>query len=86
MRGSLGMDGAPKPKKFCAQIKNVFPGKSQSMANASTDKRPSLNIFSRFYSAVASKLKKSTYLFTDFTWHYNPKSPPKTISPEIHRY
>ena len=26
---------------------------------------------------MASKLKKSTYLLTDFTWRYTPKSPPK---------
>ena len=67
-----------KPKKFWSQIKNVFPGKSQSMANVSTDKRPSLNVLSRFYSTMASKLKKSTYLPTDFTWCYTEKSPPKT--------
>ena len=30
--------------------------------NVSTDKRPSLNILSRFYSTMASQLKKSTYL------------------------
>ena len=45
-----------KPKKIGSQIKNVFPGKSQS-----TDKRPSLNILSRFYSTMASTLKKITY-------------------------
>ena len=67
-----------KPKKFWSQIKNVFPGKSQSMANVSTDKRPSLNVLSRFYSTMASKLKKSTYLPADFTWCYIEKSPPKT--------
>ena len=27
---------------------------------------------------MASKLKKSTYLLTDFTGRYTPKSPPKT--------
>ena len=32
------------------------------MANVSTDKRPSLNILSRFYNTMAAKLKKSTYL------------------------
>ena len=53
-------DNINKPKKFWSQIKSVFPGKSQSMANVSTDKRPSLNILSRFYNTVASKLKKST--------------------------
>ena len=58
-----------KPKKIGSQIKNVFPGKSQS-----TDKWPSLNILSRFYSTMASKLKK----VTDFTWHYTAKSPPIT--------
>ena len=71
-------DNINKPKKFWSQIKNVFPGKSQSMANVSTDKHPSLNILSRFYSTMASKLKKSTYLLTDFTWRYTAKSPPKT--------
>ena len=55
-------DKINKPKKFWSQIKKIFPGKSQSMANVSTDKRPSLNILSRFYSTVALKLKKSTYL------------------------
>ena len=48
------------------------------MANVSTDKRPSLNILSRFYNTMASKLKKSTLLLTDFTWHYTAKSPPET--------
>ena len=48
------------------------------MANVSTDKHPSLNVVSRFYSTMASKLKKSTYLLTDFTWCYTEKSPPKT--------
>ena len=71
-------DNINKPNKFWSQIKNVFPGKSQSMANVSTDKRPSLNILSRFYSTMASKLKKSTHLLTDFTWRYTAKSPPKT--------
>ena len=56
-----------KPKKYWPQIKKAFPGKSQSMANESTDKRPSLNILSRFYSTMASKLKKLTYLLTDLT-------------------
>ena len=51
-----------KPEKFWSQIKNVFPGKSQSVANISTDKHPSLNIPSHFYSTMVSKLKKSTYL------------------------
>ena len=55
-------DNINKPKKFWSQIKSVFPGKSQSMANVSTDKRPSLNILSHFYSTMASKLKKYTYL------------------------
>ena len=45
-----------KPDKFWSQTKNVFPGKSQS-----TDKHPTLNITSHFYSTMASKLKKSTY-------------------------
>ena len=54
-------------------MKNVFPGKSQSMANVSTDKH-----LSRFYSTMASKLKKSTYLLKDFTRRYTAKSPPKT--------
>ena len=71
-------DNINKPKKFWSLIKNVFPGKSQSMANVSTDKRASLNILSRFYSTMASKLKKSTHLLTDFTWRYTAKSPPKT--------
>ena len=31
-------------KKLWSQIKHVFPGKSQSMANVSTDKRPGFNI------------------------------------------
>ena len=55
-------DNINKPKKFWSQIKNVFPGKSQSMANVLTDKRPSLNILSHFYSTMASKLKKYIYL------------------------
>ena len=55
-------DNMNKQKKFWSQIKSVFPQKSQSMANVSTDKRPILNILSRFYSTMASKLKKSTYL------------------------
>ena len=56
-------DNINKPKKFWSQIKNVFPGKSQSMANVSTDKHASLNILSRFYSTMASKLKNPvTYL------------------------
>ena len=67
-------DNINKPNKFWSQIKNVFPGKSQSMANLFTDKHPSLNILSRFYSTMASKLKK----VTDFTWHYTAKSPPIT--------
>ena len=46
-----------KPNKSWSQIKNGFPGKS----NVSTDKRPGLNILSRFYSTMTSKLKKSTY-------------------------
>ena len=50
-------DNINKPKKIWSQIKNVFPGISQS-----TDKRPSLNILSHFYSTMASKLKKYTYL------------------------
>ena len=70
-------DNISKPNKFWSQIKNVFPGKWQSMANVSTDKHPSLNILSRFHSTMASKLKKSTDLRTDFTWHYTAKSPPK---------
>ena len=71
-------DKINKPNKFWSQIKNVFPGKSQSMANLFTDKHPSLNILSRFYSTMASKLKKSTHLLTDFTWRYTAKSPTKT--------
>ena len=71
-------DNINKQKTFWSQIKNVFPRKSQSMANVSTDKRSSLNILSRFYSTMASKLKKSTYLLTDFTWRYTAKSPAKT--------
>ena len=71
-------DNIIKPKKFWSQIKNVFPGKSQSIANVSTDKRSSLNILSRFYSTMASKMKKPTDLITDFTWRYTAKSPPKT--------
>ena len=67
-----------KPKKFWSPIKNVYHGTSQSMANVSTDKRPSLNILSPFYSTMASKLKKFILLLTDFTCCYTPKSPPKT--------
>ena len=48
------------------------------MANVSTDKRPILNMLSRFYSTMALKLKKSTYLLTDSTWRYTAKSPHKT--------
>ena len=55
------IDNINKPNKFWSQI-NVFLGKSQSMANVSTDKRPSLNILSCFYSTMASKLKKSIYV------------------------
>ena len=55
-------DNINKPNKFWSQIKNIFPGKSQSVANVPTDKRPGLNKLSRFYSTMASKLKKSTYL------------------------
>ena len=50
-----------KPNKSWSPIKNGFPGKSKSIANVSTDKRPGLNILSRFYSTMTSKLKKSTY-------------------------
>ena len=56
-------DSINKPKKFWSQTKNVLPGKSQSMANLSTDKHPSRNILSCFYSTMASKMKKSTYRF-----------------------
>ena len=66
-----------KPKKFWSHIKNVFPGTSQSMANVSTDKRPSLNILSRFYSTMKSKLRKPILLLTGFTCCCTPKSPPK---------
>ena len=66
-----------KPKKFWSHIKNVFPGTSQSMTNVSTDKRPSLNILSRFYSTMKSKLRKPILLLTGFTCCYTPKSPPK---------
>ena len=55
-----------------------FPWKFTSNANVLTDKSPSLNIHSRVYSTMASKWKKSTYLLTDFSWRYTPKSPPKT--------
>ena len=55
-------DNMNKQKKFWSQIKSVFPQKWQSMANVSTDKCPILNIHSRFYSIMAPKLKKSTYL------------------------
>ena len=72
------IDNINKPNKFWSQI-NVFLGKSQSMANVSTDKRPSLNILSCFYSTMASKLKKSIYVLADFTWRYTPKFPPKTM-------
>ena len=41
-------DNINKLKTFWSQIKNVFPGKSQSIANVSTDKRPSLNILVAF--------------------------------------
>ena len=41
-------DNINKPKKFWSQIKNVFPGKSQSMANVSTDKPPSLTYLIAF--------------------------------------
>ena len=41
-------DNINKQKTFWSQIKNVFPRKSQSMANVSTDRRSSLNILSRF--------------------------------------
>ena len=71
-------DNINKSKKFWSQVKNVFPRKSQSMANVSTDKRSSLNILSHFYSTIASKLNKSNDLLTDFTWSYTAKSPPKT--------
>ena len=54
-----------KPKKFWSQIKNIFSGRSQSMVNVSTDKRPRLNILSHFYGTIASKLKKSTYLIKE---------------------
>ena len=54
-------DNINKPKKFWSQIKKVFTGKSQPMANVSTDKCPCLRILSRFYTKMASKLKKSTY-------------------------
>ena len=66
------------PKKFWSPIKNVYHGTSQSMANVSTDKRPSLSILNRFYSTIASKLEKSILLLTDLTCCYTPKSPPKT--------
>ena len=56
-------DSINKPKKFWSQTKNVLPGKSQSMANLSTDKHPSRNILSCFYSTMTSKMKKSTYRF-----------------------
>ena len=79
-------DNINKPKKFWTQIKEVFPGKSQSMANISIDKCPSLNILSRFYRTMASKLMKPTYLLTDFTWCYTPKSPPKTTKTFRFRY
>ena len=70
-------DSINKPNKFFSKIKKIFHGKSKLMANASTDKRPCLNICSCFSSAMPSKLKKSTKLLTDFTWRYTPKSPPK---------
>ena len=46
-------DNINKPK-FWSEIKNVFPGKSRSMANVSTNKRPSLNILSQFCSTMTS--------------------------------
>ena len=42
------------------------------MANVSTGKRATLKTLSRFYSTMASKLKKYTYLLIDFTWRYTP--------------
>ena len=47
-------DNINKPKKFWSEIKNVFPGKSRSMANVSTNKRPRLTILSQFCSTMTS--------------------------------
>ena len=55
-----------------------FSWKITINANVLTDKSPSLNMHSRVYSTMASKLKKPTYLLTNFTWPYIPKFPPKT--------
>ena len=63
---------------FGHKLKTIFLENHNQWQNVSTDKRPSLNILSRFYSTMASKLKKSTHLLTDFTWRYTAKSPPKT--------
>ena len=54
-------DNINKPNKFWSQIKKRFSWKI-TMANLFTDKRPSLNILSHFYSTMASKLKKYIYL------------------------
>ena len=71
-------DNINKPKKFWSQNKNVFPGKSQSVANVSSDNRLSLNIFSRLYSKYNCIKVEKIHLLTDFTWRYTEKSPPKT--------
>ena len=47
---------------FGHKLKTIFLENQNQWQNVSTDKRPSLNILSRFYSTMASQLKKSTYL------------------------
>ena len=64
---------------FGHKLKTIFLENHNQWQNVSTDKRPSLNILSRFYSTMASQLKKSTYLLKDSTWRYTAKSPSKTM-------
>ena len=71
-------DNINKPKKFWSKNLKRFSWKITINANVLTDKSPSLNMHSRVYSTMASKLKKPTYLLTNFTWPYIPKFPPKT--------
>ena len=65
------------PKKFWSDIEKVFPGKSKLTWNVTSDRHPTVNVLSRFYSTMALNLKKSYNIVTDFAWRFIPKLTPK---------
>ena len=56
------------PKKFWKCVKDVFPTKQRVSSQSSLIPKSKVMKFSKYFSTVATLLKKKAFLFKDCTW------------------